>query len=151
MHENCTRVRFLGADFSTAGSRGSSIIIYSYCRYCDRQMMRMPRNYKRIFQVAKEKEVDSLARGGSTRPANPCTELVVLCFYQEYLQQTATTVLYTVIVYLYIWFIFAVYAYWISAFIATTPPGPIICTFVPSPSSSTIRYSSPAYSGLVAR
>ena len=79
MHENCTRVRFLGADFSAAGSRGSSIIIYSYCRYCDRQMMRMPRNYKRIFQVAKEKEVDSLARGGSTRPANPCTELVVLC------------------------------------------------------------------------
>ena len=67
--------------------------------------MRMLRNYKRIFQVAKEKEVDSLARGGSTRPTNLCTELGVLCFYQECPQQTATTVLYTVIVYLYIWFI----------------------------------------------
>lgn len=40
----------------------------------------------------------------------------------------------------------------ISAFIATAPPGPTICTLATSPSScSSIRYSSPAYNGLVAR
>lgn len=40
----------------------------------------------------------------------------------------------------------------ISAFIPTTSPGANICTFpTPSLSSSTIRYSSSAYNGLVAR